>query len=91
MFWQASAACASCGASVLVRPWPGLTATRLACTAGWGLGRGTGGGLGERAQAALALPQRAYRRWPTATGRTTQIWPAGVRCDTHHAKPAHAL
>ena len=67
MFWQASAACASCGASVLVRPWPGLTATRLACTAGWGAwegGRGGWGGgrggLGERAQAALALPQRAY-------------------------------
>ena len=91
MFWQASAACASCGASVLVRPWPGLTATWLACTAGQGLGRGTERGLGKRAQAALALPQRAYRRWPTATGRTTQIWPAGVRCDTHHAKPAHAL
>ena len=91
MFWQASVACASCGASVLVRPWPGLTATRLACTAGWGAWEGDRGGLGERARAALALPQRAYRRWPTATGRTTQIWPAGVRCDTHHAKPAHAL
>ena len=49
------------------------------------------GGLGERAQAALALLQRAYRGWPTTTGPTTQIWPAGVRCDTHHAKPAHAL
>ena len=47
MFWQASAACASCGASMLVRPLPGLTATRLACTAGWGLGRGTGGGWGR--------------------------------------------
>ena len=57
MFWQASAACASCGASVLVRPWPGLTVTRLACTAGWGACMGGGlGGLGERAQAALALP-----------------------------------
>ena len=90
MFWQASAACASCGASVLVRPWPGLTATRLACTAGWGLGRGTGG-LWKRARAALALPQCSHRRWPTATGPTTQIWPARVRWDTHHAKPAHAL
>ena len=47
MFWQASAACASCGASVLVRPLPGLTATRLACTAGQGLGRGTARGLGR--------------------------------------------
>ena len=56
-----------------------------------GAWEGDRGGLGERAQAALALPQRAYRRWPTATGRTTQIWPAGVRCDTHHAKPARAL
>ena len=56
MFWQASAACASCGASVLVRPWPGPTATWLACTAGQGLGRGTDRGLGKRAQAALALP-----------------------------------
>ena len=89
MFWQASAACASCGASMLVRPLPGLTATRLACTAGWGLGRGTGGGLGKRARAALTLPQRAYR--PTTTGLMTQIWPAGVRCDAHRAKPAHAL
>ena len=91
MFWQASAVCASCGTSMLVRPLPGLTETRLACTAGWGgkpslrpvvmpcttgtlrvarktkqnktagwgLGRGTGG-LGKRAWAALALPQRAY-------------------------------
>ena len=61
MFWQASAACASCGASVLVRPWPGLTATRLACKAGWGLGRRTGG-LGKRARAAIALLQCPHRR-----------------------------
>ena len=71
MLRQASAACASCGASMLVRPLPGPTATRLACTAGWGLGRGTGGGLGKRARAALTLPQRAYRRWPTTTGPVT--------------------
>ena len=58
MFWQASAACASCGASVLVRPWPGLTATRLACTAGWGLGRGTGGGGEEGPGCACPAPAR---------------------------------
>ena len=56
MFWQASAACASCGASVLVRPWPGLTATRLACTAGWGLGRGTGGDWGRGPRPHLPCP-----------------------------------
>jgi hypothetical protein len=56
MFWQASAACASCGASVLVRPWPGLTATRLACTAGWGLERGTGGVVEEGPGCACPAP-----------------------------------
>ena len=66
MFWQASAACASCGASMLVRPLPGLTATRLACKAGWGLGRRTGG-VGKRARAALALPQ-----CPIGDGRPPQ-------------------
>ena len=91
MFWQASAACASCGASVLVRPWPGLTATWLARTAGQGLGRGTEGTGEEGPGRTCPAPARIYRRWPTATGRTTQIWPAGVRCDTHHAKPARAL
>ena len=58
MFWQASAACASCGASVLVRPWPGLTATRLACTAGWGLGRGTEGNGGEGPGRTCPAPAR---------------------------------
>ena len=58
MFWQASAACASCGASMLVRPLPGLTATRLACTAGWGLGRGTGGVGEEGPGCACPAPAR---------------------------------
>ena len=58
MFWQASAACASCGASMLVRPLPGPTATRLACTAGWGLGRGTGGTGGEGPGRTCPAPAR---------------------------------
>ena len=58
MFSQASAVCASCGASVLVRPWPGLTATRLACTAGWGLGRGTGRVGEEGSGCACPAPAR---------------------------------
>jgi hypothetical protein len=60
MFWQASAACASCGASVLVRPcsWPGLTATWLACTAGGGLGRGTEGTGGEGPGRSCPAPAR---------------------------------
>ena len=58
MFWQASAACASCGASVLVRPWPGLTATWLACTAGQGLGRGTEGTGGEGPGRTCPAPAR---------------------------------
>ena len=91
MFWQASAACASCGASMLVRPLLGPTATRLACTAGWGLGRGTGGVVKEGPGCACPAPVPPYRRWLTATGLTTQIWPAGVRCDTHHANPTDAL
>ena len=56
MFWQASAACASCGASMLVRPLPGPTATRLACTAGWGLERGTGGVVEEGPGCACPAP-----------------------------------
>ena len=71
MFWQASAACASCGASVLVRPWPGLTATRLACTAGWGLGRGTRGVVEEGLGCACPAPVPPSQQWLATTGPVT--------------------
>jgi hypothetical protein len=38
--------------------WPGLTATRLACTAGWGLGRGTGRTGGEGPGRTCPAPAR---------------------------------
>jgi hypothetical protein len=48
----------ACGASMLVRPLPGPTATRLACTAGWGLGRGTRGIREEGPGCACPAPAR---------------------------------
>ena len=75
MFWQASAACASCGAGMLDRVALARTdrdPTRLHCLHSWlGAWEGDRGGLGKRARAALALPERAYRRWPTITGPVT--------------------
>ena len=73
MFWQASAACASCGASVLVRPWPAGCALTVGDRSETENLRPVLGRLGEfsdlflaRSETSLWSPTFSDPFWPTS-------------------------